>query len=222
MARSAAGLISGAMTKNLRNGGVCRVALAGGSSPRQTYEALSGMTGLSWDRTHFFFSDERMVPLGDINSNYRMAAESLFGRVVVPDANLHPVAVNMADADAAARRYEQDIRRHFDVSEPLVPRFDVLILGMGGDGHTASLFPEAAALSENKRLVVAVDGAAGNPPVNRVTFTLPLINAARLVVFLVAGKEKLDLVKTIGAGSGAAYPAAMVAPKGQMVWFTVP
>lgn len=222
MAQRAAELLAKAMANVLRKGGPCRVALAGGSSPRKTYEVLSGMTGLAWNNVHFFFSDERMLPLGDINSNYRMAAESLFERVIIPDINLHTVAVDMIDADSAALDYEQGIRDHFGVSEPQMPRFDVLLLGMGGDGHTASLFPGTDALSEKKRLVVAVDGAAGNPPVDRVTFTLPLINAARLVVFLVAGADKLELVDAIEAGSGTEYPAAMVEPEGGAVWFTAP
>jgi len=221
MAQAAAGRIAGIMRQG-GEGHELNVALAGGSSPARTYEILSGMPDLPWDHIHFFFSDERLVPLDDSASNYHMAEKALFERTRVPRGNLYPVAVETSDARKAASAYERSIREHLGAPVPQVPRFNLILLGMGADGHTASLFPGSKDLDEAKRLVIPVDGKAGSPPVDRVSFTLPLINAAGAVLFLVAGRDKLPVVDAIIKGQGKGYPASRVRPDAGPVWFTAP
>jgi 6-phosphogluconolactonase len=222
MAGAAAGFIGCALKEILDRKGAANLALAGGSSPARAYELLADEHGPDWRKAHVFFSDERMAPPTGSDSNYAMVLRTLLNGVAVPDGNVHPVDTSKKDAAEAAIDYENEIRKHFHAPWPKVPRFDLLLLGMGADGHTASLFPGSPLLRENKRLVAPVDGAAADPPVDRVTFTLPLINESDLTVFLVAGKDKLSVVDAVEAGAGMEYPAAMVASRKKSVWFTAP
>lgn len=222
MAAECASFLAAEISGRLDGRGRLNLALAGGSSPAPVYARLRAEQGIDWKKVHFFFSDERLVPLTDKASNYRMAEENLLGELRLPQENVHPVNVNMPNADEAARDYELRMRAHFGLEGPKIPGFDIILLGMGDDGHTASLFPGAPALVETEKLIAPVDGAAGNPPVDRVTFTLPLINAADMVVFIVAGQDKLRIVDGMELDRGGMYPAAEVSPAGRSVWFASP
>lgn len=191
------------------------VALAGGSTPEATYEVLARdhADGLDWSRVHAFFGDERTVPPDHEDSNYRMAREALLSRV--PVGSVHRMRGELPPEEAAAS-YEQELREFFGAAE--VPRFDLIMLGIGGDGHTASLFPETAALEVSDRWVVA------NPVLKlettRLTLTAPVINAAGAVTFLVAGEDKAGALEEIleGDADPRAYPAKLVQPEGELVW----
>jgi 6-phosphogluconolactonase len=194
-------------------------SLAGGTTPLSSYRILAApaiSSKVNWEKTHVFWSDERCVPEGSKDRNDEAALEALLRKVPIPSKNIHRVAATEPDA---AERYESDLLRAFSLplegsslspSSSPVPRFDLILLGMGPDGHTASLFPGDPAVEEKTRLVVRVDGAP-KPPPSRVTFTLPLINAARHVAFLVTGRDKNAALRRVLNGDPA-LPAARVAP----------
>lgn len=195
------------------------IALAGGSTPRQTFERLAGQPwseAMPWDRTLVFFGDERCVPPEHPESNYRMAQETLLGKVAIPPTNV--VAMRCDDnPEAAAAAYAARLAEIFGTRRGERPRFDLILLGMGLDGHTASLFPGSPALKEVTRTVIAVHASAAAVP-QRVTLTLPVLNAAAAVIILVAGAEKAKAVKAVLA-DGAPLPAGMVRPvDGRLVW----
>jgi 6-phosphogluconolactonase len=192
------------------------VALAGGSTPRATYEVLANdyAGALDWSKVHVFFGDERTVPPNHEDSNYRMTHETLLSRV--PVGSVHRMRGELPPAEAAAA-YEEELRGFFGTSdEP--PSLDLILLGIGDDGHTASLFPETSALEIHDRWVVA------NPVLKlettRLTLTVPVINAARAVNFLVAGEGKADALKEIleGEADPREYPAKLIRPEGGPVW----
>lgn len=195
-----------------------RLALAGGSTPRRFYELLASpewSEKIPWARLHVFWGDERLVPRNHRESNYRMAHEALLARVPLPMPNIHPVMMEAAP-QTTADVYEQELRAHFKQARG-VPAFDLILLGLGEDAHVASLFPDAPTLDERQRLVAAHKPGGRNLP--RVTFTLPLINAARRVFFLVAGANKA-LALRHALRTGGRLPAQRVAPKkGELVWF---
>jgi 6-phosphogluconolactonase len=198
-------------------------SLAGGTTPLSSYRILAApaiSSKVDWPKVHVFWGDERCVPEGDKDRNDEAALEALLRKVPLPSKNIHRVPAIEPDA---AQRYESELRRVFSSSLPLeesssslpsssgIPRFDLILLGMGPDGHTASLFPGDPAVEEEKRLVVRVDGAP-KPPPSRVTFTLPLLNAARHVAFLVTGREKNAALRRVLNGDPA-LPASRVAPR---------
>jgi 6-phosphogluconolactonase len=192
------------------------VVLAGGSTPEASYEVLArDYPGeLDWGRVHVFFGDERTVPPDHEDSNYRMAHEALFSRV--PVGSVHRMRGELPPAEAAAT-YEEELRGFFGPEG--VPAFDLILLGLGEDGHTASLFPETSALDVTDRWVVA------NPVLRlettRLTLTVPAINAAKAVTFLVAGEDKAEALKEIleGGADPRAYPAKFVRLEGgDLTW----
>jgi 6-phosphogluconolactonase len=198
------------------------IALSGGSTPRNLYTliAANASATLPWDKMFFFWGDERHVPPDSPDSNYRMAKESLLSKVPIPPANIFPVPAENPDAAQVAEVYEQTLRKFFAVAPGEFPRFDLILLGMGPDGHTASLFPETAALQEKSRLVVAnwVEKLGGS----RITFTLPLLNSARCVTFLVSGTDKAAALHEVLEGNAPAekYPSRLVQPSdGKLIWF---
>ena len=198
------------------------IALSGGSTPRNLYTliAANASTTLPWNQMFFFWGDERHVPPDSPDSNYRMAKESLLSKVPIPPANIFPVPAENPDAAQVAEAYEQTLRKFFAVAPGEFPRFDLILLGMGPDGHTASLFPETAALQEKSRLVVAnwVEKLGGS----RITFTLPLLNSARCVAFLVSGTDKAAALHEVLEGNAPAdkYPSRLVQPSdGKLIWF---
>ena len=202
--------------------GRCAVALAGGSTPRPVYEALAAKPAAvapPWERVHFFWGDERPVPAGHPDSNYRMAREALLGRIDVPDANVHPIDTARGDPDAVARAYEDELRSFFAPAAGELPRFDLVLLGMGEDGHTASLFPGSPALLERERLVAA--NWVARLDTHRYTLTFPVLDAAACVVFLVSGERKaFALARVLNpSGDDVPPPAARVRPSdGEVLW----
>lgn len=195
------------------------VALSGGSTPKSLYSLLAGdefRGRIPWAQTHFFWGDERCVPPDDPQSNYRMTREALLSRVPVPAANIHRMRGEDPDPQQAARRYEDELRAFFG-QEP--PRFDLVLLGLGEEGHTASLFPGSPALEERERLVAA-------PYVEklrayRLTLTLPALNAAERVGFLVSGEKKRAILAQVLYGIATPpVPAQRVRPRqGTLLWF---
>lgn len=202
LARAAAEEVVRLSIAAVRERGRAAVALAGGSTPEALYRLLADEPAfrarMPWAQTHFFFGDERHVPPDHKDSNYRMAAEALLRKVAgeCPAANVHRIPAENPDAARAASIYEADIRSFFEGET--TPAFDLVLLGMGPDGHTASLFPGTTGLREAEKLVAAV--WVDKFTTYRITFTPPLLAAARDVVFLSGGEEKADMLKTVLEG----------------------
>ena len=196
------------------------IALAGGETPRETYARLAEAPlrdEMPWDRTWVFFGDERAVPPDHKESNYGMAREALLAAVPLPADHIVRMRAESEDQDAAAAEYAARMLAVFGSAAGEVPRFDLVLLGLGIDGHTASLFPNSAALRESARWVVSVHATAAAIP-RRLTMTLPVFNAARHVAFLSAGPEKAKVVRA-ALQNGAVVPAAMVRPHdGSLEW----
>jgi 6-phosphogluconolactonase len=196
------------------------VALAGGSTPRGAYTILAAEdahASLPWDKIHVFFGDERHVPPDHNESNYSMARVALLSRVPVPAENVHRIRGEL-DAQAAADQYEKELRRYFQLKAGQLPRFDLVMLGMGEDGHTASLFPETAALLETSRLVVA--NWIEKFQQYRLTLTFPVLNNAREIMFLVAGGSKAETIRKLFQDDPRSrYPVENVKPvNGRALW----
>jgi 6-phosphogluconolactonase len=215
--------------ESVRQRGVFSVVLSGGTTPRLLYQELARLSpaaGTSWDQVHFFWGDERCVPPDHPASNYAMARQALIAAIPVPSANVHRIPAEIKPAAAAAEAYEAMLRQFFQPTPhsqpPRFPRFDLVLLGLGSDGHTASLFPGDQVLEERERWVVPVEAPGTSPAVSRVTLTLPVFNRARCVLFLVsrAGKEDV-LSKILGEveSEGRLYPAARVQPEDRLLWF---
>jgi 6-phosphogluconolactonase len=199
---------------------VFAVCLSGGSTPRRLYELLADPAFASrfpWSRTHWFWGDERFVPHDDRDSNYRMARDAFLSRVPVPDDNVHAVPTEGLSPDQAAAAYETTLKRFYgaEIIVPNRPLFDVTLLGIGENGHTASLFPGQPALQETRRWAVAVIGAKSEP---RITLTYPVLDSSHDAAFLATGKEKREVVARALAGDRR-IPAAMVRPVGRLHWF---
>ena len=192
------------------------VALSGGSTPKSLYSVLAKAT-LSWEKIFFFWSDERHVPPDHPESNYRMANEALLSKVPVPPENIFRVRAEEKDANVVARDYEEALRSFFRLRPGEFPRFDLILLGLGPDGHTASLFPNTPALNETKRLVVA--NWVEKFKTNRITFTYPVLNYAACVIFLVSGGDKSEIVREVLENPGADLPSQKVHPaNGRLLW----
>jgi len=191
------------------------VALSGGSTPKLMFQVLADQfrEEVAWSRIHFFWSDERHVPPDDPESNYRMANEALLSHVPVSANNVHRIRGENPDAAAVASEYEQTI---IGVTKQALPRLDLIFLGLGTDGHTASIFPGSDVLHETKRLVAApyVEKFKSH----RITMTLPLLNNGASIVFLVSGAEKAEIVRQV-LQSEHKYPAQAVNPtQGELIW----
>ena len=192
------------------------VALSGGSTPKSLYSVLAKAT-LSWEKIFFFWSDERHVPPDHPDSNYRMAKEALLSKVPVPPENIFRVRAEEKNANVVAKDYEEALRSFFGLRPGEFPRFDLILLGLGPDGHTASLFPNTAALNETKLLVVA--NWVEKFKANRITFTYPVLNNAACVIFLVSGADKADMVRTVLEDGRADLPSQRVHPvNGRLLW----
>jgi 6-phosphogluconolactonase len=200
----------------IRKRGSFVVALSGGKTPAPFYRRLARERGegAQWNKTHIFFVDERFVSATDADSNYRMIKETLLDSAGVPAGNVHPIPTDLSDPMSAALRYERDVAFFFG---DRIPEFDLIVLGIGTDGHTASLFPGNQVLKEEKQLVTAV--FLGRQMHNRITLTLPVLNKARNVIFLVAGKEKAKVLREVLQSSDLSLPALLVAPeKGSVLY----
>jgi 6-phosphogluconolactonase len=194
------------------------VALAGGATPRRTYELLAApplKDQAPWDRVHVFWGDERCVPLTDPRSNARLAKEAWLDHVPIPVTQIHPLDC-APDPAAAARQYEAKLREFFAGQPPIL---DLVFLGLGDDGHTASLFPGTPVLAESKHWAAAVSVAGQD--LQRVTLTAPLINQAAMVAFLVAGGAKAGVLREVlhGPRDPARLPAQLIQPhNGELLW----
>ncbi|HWB44972.1 MAG TPA: 6-phosphogluconolactonase [Hyphomicrobiaceae bacterium] len=197
------------------------ICLSGGSTPRRLYELLAAppaATRLPWPRVHWFWGDERFVPPHSHESNFRMVREALLARVPAPPAKIHPIPTEGVTPDAAASAYQATLVAFYgqDTLDPARPLFDLTLLGIGADGHTASLFPGHAELSERRRWAVPAMGADG---LQRISLTYPALNSSRNVAFLAVGKEKRASVARAQAGD-TDLPAARIRPAaGRLVWF---
>lgn len=197
------------------------VALAGGSTPKRLYQLLASegwSTRLPWNRTHVFFGDERRVPHGDPDSNYRMARETLLDFVPIPKDQIYPME-GTGLIKASMRDYERKLKRYFDHGRREFPRFDLILLGMGTDGHTASIFPGTRAVSDLDHAVLVY--AVPQLHTERITLTLPVLNNARNVLFMAVGANKADTLSTVleGPRNASTYPSQAVNPvDGSLVW----
>ena len=187
------------------------VALSGGTTPRMLYRLLARepyRRAIPWARVHLFWADERCVPIADAESNFHLVSEALISHVPIPAQNVHRVPTELG-AETAAHAYEDVL---FAFLGGPSPQFDLVLLGLGSDGHTASLFPGSSALQETERLAVAVEAHYQGRPSQRVTLTLPAINAARQAIFLVSGSSKASIVQAVLEGAAGESPASRVRP----------
>jgi 6-phosphogluconolactonase len=193
------------------------VALSGGSTPRSLYALLATKPSIPWDKICFFWGDERHVPPDHPDSNYRMAQEALLAKVPVRPENIFRIRGEEKDAETAARQYEDTLQQFFHLSPTQFPRFDLILLGLGTDGHTASLFPETSALNEWHRLVVA--NWVEKFKAYRITLTFPVLNAAARLIFLASGPDKATILHQVLENSGANLPSQQVRPsQGRSLW----
>lgn len=197
--------------------GYFAVAVSGGKTPVGFYQRLAAISGLPWSKTHIFLVDERFVPLFHPESNYGMLRENLLKKISIPAQNLHYISTLESSPSAAAEIYEEELRAFFKLPEGGVPEFDLILLGIGEDGHTASLFPGSEALKERKHLTAPV--TLNRLLRDRVTLTLPVINNAKNVVFLVSGKHKAAVARKLLDEKDHSLPASMVKPEKGRLFF---
>jgi 6-phosphogluconolactonase len=219
LSRAVAMAVSEAASAAIKARSRFELALSGGHTPRRLYEILASdyRQRIDWKETHLYWGDERYVPQDDPSSNYRMARKALIEPLGLPPVNVHPMPTSFHDPEDAARAYEQTLLGQFGASGP---RFDLVLLGIGPEGHTESLFPGSPALGNGARWVAAVRVPA-EPPV-RLTLTLAALNAAQDVYFLVVGAEKREIVARLLAvkpQEANQYPAALVRPRGRVMLF---
>ena len=210
-----------AATESVAARGRFTIALSGGSTPKSLFNLLAtnARTTMPWDKMFFFWGDERHVPPTDPDSNYRMADESMLSKIPVKPENIFRIPAENPDAAAAADTYEKTLQRFFSLQPGQFPRFDLILLGMGPDGHTASLFPGSAGLQENSRLVIA--NWVEKFKTSRLTFTHPVLNAAACLAFLVSGTDKAPALHEVleSDAPGEQYPAKLVHPTdGKLIW----
>ena len=214
--------------------GFCTIVLAGGKTPRHAYKILgekSSANQMPWQQSHFFWGDERWLASEHPDSNFSMAWNALLSKAQVPSQNIHKIPTGHKSPEIGAEMYEKHLRDFFHsksltetvrISEGIIfPHFDFVLLGMGQDGHTASLFPESNFLEEKKKWVAAVKEDTGSPPVPRITLTLPVLNQAKKILFLLSGSKKMGILDTILDKPEMAetlYPAAHVKPRENLTW----
>ncbi len=192
------------------------IALAGGGTPKPLYEFLATQS-LPWDKIHIFWGDERYVPDSHPDSNQLMARQAWLNKVAIPAENIHPMTTSSNNPELDAQKHETEIQQFFQTTSGEFPVVDLILLGIGDDGHTASLFPHTSVLQESDRLI-AVGNKNGEP---RITFTVPLINHSQCVIFLVSGANKCHALSQIFATEGGddmSYPARLIKPQGELWW----
>ena len=220
LANATAELFVGTAAESMKARGRFRVALSGGSTPRHVYELLASQrfsSRVDWNRIDIFWGDERYVPSDDRESNYRMTAEAMLQHVPIPPVNIHRVPTEISPPAAAAGAYEKDIRRCF--REPLsVPQFDLIYLGLGTNGHTASLFPYSPILKETSQIVAADFVAEVNAW--RITMTALLLNRGHIVAFVGDGPQKAQVLREVllGPRDPQRLPAQLITPEGKLFW----
>ncbi len=216
--RALADEVAGAIGDAVEVNGRATLVLSGGSTPQRLHELLAERDDIRWPRTHVLLGDERFVPHDSPGSNYCMARRSLLDDVPIPPANVHPWRTDLPTPEDAALDMQAELERLF--GRDALPRFDVLLLGIGADGHTVSLFPDSPSLAEERRWTLPT--LASDEPRKRLTMTLPVLNAARAVHFLVAGADKrAALRRAMGEPEQPEQcPAALVRPTdGTLTWW---
>ncbi len=196
----------------------CTIALAGGSTPKPLYEKLA-QQNLPWDKIHIFWGDERYVPADHPDSNQRMACLAWLDHVDIPQANIHAMPTSANDPAVDAATHDAELADFFQTSAPQMPKFDIILLGMGDDGHTASLFPHTPALDVDD-CFVTVGNKNGE---QRLTLTVPLINAAHNIIFMIAGSNKQNALQKVLHGEddieNKAYPTRLISPQNGALWW---
>ena len=222
LASVAAGEFERLAKEAIEKKGSFNVALSGGSTPKAMFDLLRGdryKDTIPWSKIHLFWGDERHVPPDDEDSNYRMTKEHLFSSIPILPENIHRVEAEKPNAKEVAANYERELRQHFNLSENEIPQFDLVFLGMGDDGHTASLFPGTDVVHDSEHLVAAPWVAKFDS--HRITLTPKVINNADRIIFLVKGEDKAEaLVRVIeGKKNINLYPAQVVNPThGSLLW----
>ena len=196
------------------------LCLSGGTTPKLLYETLAKpefSSKITWSKIHIFFGDERFVPKDDQLSNFKMVKTALLDHIIIPESNIHAVPTELGDAQLAAAAYEKELQSFYGgkVLEAKQFLFDVTLLGIGDDGHTASLFPGTEVLKEKTAWVKAVKGVK---PEDRITLTLPALESSAAMAFLVTGHDKSAIMKEVLSGKST-LPAAQVRPQGHLFWF---
>ena len=214
---AAAELVAEAAETAMAARGRFSIVLSGGTTPLPLYRLLATPAysdRVAWNKTLLFWGDERCVPPDHPESNFLLASQTLLAEGLVPHENILRIPAEPPPPEEAALRYQETIRTHLG-QEP----FDLVLLGMGNDGHVASLFPGSPQLTEHHRLVAAVPTPTAIPPLPRITMTLTALNHSRHMVVLISGKEKGELLAAISSqGKSTPYPAAQLAPLGQLTW----
>jgi 6-phosphogluconolactonase len=223
LARTAAEIFVRWVQEAAQTKDIVTVALSGGSTPKSLYALLANdaafRTQVPWDKIHFFWGDERHVPPDHPESNYRMAHEAMLSRVPIPASHIHRIKAENANADQAAEEYERMLQAVVQTAESALPRFDVVLLGMGPDGHTASLFPGTTALQERTRLVAA--NWVEKFSAYRITLTLPILNNADRILFIIGGADKAETLQAVleGDQQSPRFPSQLIRPThGSLVW----
>ncbi len=194
------------------------VALSGGRTPEFLYKKLSHKKTLPWSKTHVFLTDERYVAYENEENNLHMINNTLLTRVSIPKDNIHPISTSEVTPRESAEKYEEDLISFFRTAETTLPEFDLILLGIGEDGHTASLFPGTPSLKETSRFAVTVS-PKDKTRKDRITITIPVINMAKNIIFLVTGGTKARIVKDVIEGKNNLLPAAMVKPEKGKLFF---
>lgn len=219
LAGTGADLVVSAALESVQQTGRFTLAVSGGSTPRAMHRSLGRKPCLSqipWPGVHIFWVDERCVPGYDPASNYGRARHDFLNRIPVKEDQIHPMPVDLPPEEGA-EKYQDEISSIFKIGGHDFPDFDLIFLGLGLDGHVASLFPGQKVLAEKEKWVAAVKG--GDPDVSRLTLTLPVLNEAHRIVFLVSGKDKAPAVKTVLEGDEENLPAQMIQPRtGRLIW----
>ena len=219
LSRNAAQTIAGLANESLKKREKFSIALSGGKTPLALYRILGSeyRDTIPWWQVHLFWGDERFVPQDDPQSNYGQASNELIRNIPIPESNVHPMPVDLHDPEVAAREYERELKNFFKTDPPI---FDLILLGVGNDGHTASLFPGSPSLKERDRWVVSV--VAPIEPPRRLSLTIPVLCSAQTVLFLVSGSDKRQIVREVFSGHNDAsetYPAGMVSGRERTIWF---
>ncbi len=203
LARRCLDIFIGTAEQVIKTRNVFHLAISGGHTPKKFFELLAGeqkSLSLPWDKIHLFWVDERYVPHDSVHSNYKLAADTFLSKVPIPKQNVHPIPTEHDDTSSASKKYETTIRLVFNIKSGQLPRFDLIILGMGADGHTGSLFPGSFASLDTKDIACAVyllDQKMPDKTITRITLTHPVLCAARQLIVLVAGPEKAEILKEV-------------------------
>lgn len=222
LASAAADTFAEIISCKAASGQSINIALSGGKTPAAIHESIvMRYPDLPWSNVRIFMGDERIVPYSDKDSNYGMAIRTLIDHVDIPSGNLFPMPTSGGSDDDLARDYASTLEHTVPKNADGIPSFDLVLLGLGEDGHTASLFPGKPSVEEQQRLCISTTPGTLPPPINRLSFTFPVINAARNVVFVASGEAKANVLATIlkSGVASVSHPASLVLPKdGNLIW----